>query len=195
MPWSAENPKYRLRLIESHHRAFDESVVRRGMKYIGNACKAGMLVLTLGLALPVLAQTGGGLRCPAGGAADRARRKLPTGAAQSAANSPNPAASPNPEASASAAPAPADTLAPNDAPPRAILPSTAIPRDLSPWSMFLGADILVKAVMIGLALASLVTWTILSGQDHRAPHRAPSPEDRAETHRARGELVASPFAA
>jgi len=33
-------------------------------------------------------------------------------------------------------------------------------RELSPWSMFQSADILVKAVMIGLALASLVTWTI-----------------------------------
>src|SRR5262249_34853704 len=32
-------------------------------------------------------------------------------------------------------------------------------RELSPWSMFLSADIVVKAVMIGLALASLVTWT------------------------------------
>ena len=33
--------------------------------------------------------------------------------------------------------------------------------ELSPWSMFLSADILVKAVMILLALASLTTWTIL----------------------------------
>jgi biopolymer transport protein ExbB len=33
-------------------------------------------------------------------------------------------------------------------------------RELSPWSMFQSADILVKAVMIGLAFASLVTWTI-----------------------------------
>jgi biopolymer transport protein ExbB len=33
-------------------------------------------------------------------------------------------------------------------------------RELSPWSMFLSADILVKAVMIGLAFASLITWTI-----------------------------------
>jgi biopolymer transport protein ExbB len=33
-------------------------------------------------------------------------------------------------------------------------------RELSPWSMFMSADILVKAVMIGLALASLATWTI-----------------------------------
>jgi biopolymer transport protein ExbB len=41
------------------------------------------------------------------------------------------------------------------------LKSTApTPRELSPWSMFMSADILVKAVMIGLAFASLVTWTI-----------------------------------
>jgi biopolymer transport protein ExbB len=33
--------------------------------------------------------------------------------------------------------------------------------ELSPWTMFLNADILVKAVMVGLALASLATWTIL----------------------------------
>jgi biopolymer transport protein ExbB len=33
-------------------------------------------------------------------------------------------------------------------------------QELSPWSMFLSADMLVKAVMIGLAFASLVTWTI-----------------------------------
>ena len=40
------------------------------------------------------------------------------------------------------------------------LKAMATPRELSPWSMFLSADILVKAVMIGLAFASLVTWTI-----------------------------------
>ena len=38
--------------------------------------------------------------------------------------------------------------------------SRATLRELSPWSMFLSADIIVKAVMIGLAFASLVTWTI-----------------------------------
>jgi biopolymer transport protein ExbB len=36
----------------------------------------------------------------------------------------------------------------------------ALPQDLSPWGMFLQADAIVKAVMIGLAFASLVTWTI-----------------------------------
>jgi biopolymer transport protein ExbB len=34
-----------------------------------------------------------------------------------------------------------------------------LPQDLSPWGMFLHADIIVKAVLIGLAFASLVTWT------------------------------------
>jgi biopolymer transport protein ExbB len=33
-------------------------------------------------------------------------------------------------------------------------------RDLTPWSMFMAADIVVKAVMVGLALASVVTWTV-----------------------------------
>ena len=39
-------------------------------------------------------------------------------------------------------------------------PLKATLHELSPWSMFLSADIIVKAVMIGLAFASLVTWTI-----------------------------------
>jgi biopolymer transport protein ExbB len=33
--------------------------------------------------------------------------------------------------------------------------------ELSPWSMFLQADIVVKAVMVGLVVASVITWTIL----------------------------------
>ena len=32
--------------------------------------------------------------------------------------------------------------------------------DLSPWGMYQNADIIVKIVMIGLALASVITWTI-----------------------------------
>ena len=36
-----------------------------------------------------------------------------------------------------------------------------LPHDLSPWGMFMNADIVVKAVMIGLAFASVVTWTVL----------------------------------
>jgi biopolymer transport protein ExbB len=36
----------------------------------------------------------------------------------------------------------------------------SLPRDLSPWGMFLNADIIVKVVMVGLLFASLVTWTV-----------------------------------
>jgi biopolymer transport protein ExbB len=35
-----------------------------------------------------------------------------------------------------------------------------LPHDLSPWGMFMAADVVVKAVMIGLAFASVLTWTI-----------------------------------
>ena len=35
-----------------------------------------------------------------------------------------------------------------------------LPHNLSPWGMFLNADIVVKVVMVGLAFASLVTWTV-----------------------------------
>jgi biopolymer transport protein ExbB len=38
--------------------------------------------------------------------------------------------------------------------------TATLPRDLSPWGMFLNADIIVKVVMIGLIFASLVTWTV-----------------------------------
>jgi len=38
--------------------------------------------------------------------------------------------------------------------------ASLLPRDLSPWGMFSSAHVVVKAVMIGLMLASLVTWTI-----------------------------------
>jgi len=40
------------------------------------------------------------------------------------------------------------------------VPSSLLPQNLSPWGMFMSADIVVKAVMIGLAFASLVTWTV-----------------------------------
>ncbi|QXX74986.1 tonB-system energizer ExbB [Methylovirgula sp. HY1] len=35
-----------------------------------------------------------------------------------------------------------------------------LPHELSPWGMFLSADIIVKVVMVGLALASVTTWTV-----------------------------------
>lgn len=35
-----------------------------------------------------------------------------------------------------------------------------LPHNLSPWGMFMGADIVVQLVMLSLAFASLLTWTI-----------------------------------
>jgi biopolymer transport protein ExbB len=57
------------------------------------------------------------------------------------------------------APAPA---APNVAPPPGehAVTTAELPQDLSPWGMFQDADLLVKIVLIGLAFASLVTWTV-----------------------------------
>jgi biopolymer transport protein ExbB len=84
-----------------------------------------------------------------------------------------PVAAPPPAAGAAVAPpkaapdaGPAAPVEPSTAEPKsaprimdALLPS-ALPRDLSPWGMFLSAVPIVKAVMVGLAFASLVTWTV-----------------------------------
>jgi biopolymer transport protein ExbB len=64
-----------------------------------------------------------------------------------------------------AAPAQTQPLAPANepreaAPPVADAAPGLLPRDLTPWGMFMSADIVVKAVMIGLLLASVLTWTI-----------------------------------
>lgn len=64
-------------------------------------------------------------------------------------------ASANSSAPAAATPAPS---APAAVPAPEIL--LKLPRDLSPWGMFMAADIVVKAVMIGLVFASVLTWTI-----------------------------------
>ena len=73
--------------------------------------------------------------------------QLPTPPAQAA---------PAPTASA---PTPTDTsIAAGDA--RSVKSTVIALRELSPWSMFMSADVLVKAVMVGLAFASLLTWTI-----------------------------------
>ena len=43
---------------------------------------------------------------------------------------------------------------------RTAIGAAVLPRDLSPWGMFMQADIVVKAVMIGLVFATVVTWTV-----------------------------------
>jgi biopolymer transport protein ExbB len=39
--------------------------------------------------------------------------------------------------------------------------ASTLPHNLSAWGMFMAADRVVKSVMIGLALASVATWTVL----------------------------------
>ena len=85
-------------------------------------------------------------------------------------------ASPQPtaaqQAPAQAAPAAAQVTPAASAPAAAVSPAAgastqltiSVPRELSPWSMFMSADVVVKAVMIGLAFASLITWTIFIGK-------------------------------
>jgi biopolymer transport protein ExbB len=98
----------------------------------------------LSLAAPLSAQQG-------------AAPAVPSVAQQAPAASQPPAALPQ----AAAPTAPLDAAAtPAEREGKLLKAAAAELRELSPWSMFKSADVLVKAVMIGLAFASLVTWTI-----------------------------------
>jgi len=93
-------------------------------------------------------------------AAQQAPVLSPSPAVPAQAAQPVQAPAPSAAGQSTAAPAAADvSTAPVDG-GRPLKSTTVALRELSPWSMFLSADILVKAVMIGLAFASLVTWTI-----------------------------------
>ena len=81
-------------------------------------------------------------------------------------------------AAPAAAPANPDAQPGTDASrPAAATGSALIPHDLSPFGMFMNADIIVKVVMVGLALASLITWTILiaKGVELAGARRPPPP--------------------
>ena len=58
--------------------------------------------------------------------------------------------------------APLEGQAPADENVQAMVEDTSLgmAHDLSPWGMYKNADVVVKAVMIGLAIASIITWTI-----------------------------------
>ena len=92
------------------------------------------------------------------------------GAHRPAASAPTGTAAATSQAAAPAAEAPGAPPAPQAAPqlaaglPSAPSAASTLPHDLSPWSMFLNADIVVKAVMVGLLAASVATWTIWLGK-------------------------------
>jgi len=86
-------------------------------------------------------------------------------------SAPPAAAAPLPPAPASTAASPAVAASPSAAPAATPAPIGAtsgapsvsaaeLPQDLSPWGMFMHANIIVKVVMVGLAFASLLTWTV-----------------------------------
>jgi biopolymer transport protein ExbB len=80
-----------------------------------------------------------------------------------AAQSVPPAAPPTANEPMPAQSEPPPVVMPDVRPPAPAQPSverSQLPHDLSPWGMFMAADIVVKAVMIGLAVASLAVWTV-----------------------------------
>jgi biopolymer transport protein ExbB len=113
-------------------------------------------LLAIGLVLPAPAWPQTQPADPAGSSAPAT--SVPTSPAATAPTAPsvNGPASTAPTAPAQA-PESASPVAPT-------LPATgamlSLPRDLSPWGMFMAADIVVKTVMVGLAFASVLTWTI-----------------------------------
>jgi biopolymer transport protein ExbB len=76
-------------------------------------------------------------------------------------------AAPDSSAVSSAAAAPADSTAPaassaaSSADATAAAPAAAGPQKLTPVTMFFNATMVVKVVIVGLALASLFSWTLL----------------------------------
>src|SRR5205814_956337 len=47
-----------------------------------------------------------------------------------------------------------------EADPATPIGNALLSRDLSPWGMFTNADVVVQGVLVGLAIASIVTWTV-----------------------------------
>ncbi|MBY0226263.1 MAG: tonB-system energizer ExbB [Hyphomicrobium sp.] len=103
---------------------------------------------------PVPAANGPDAPAPSSSAApEPLRASPPAGEAPNATTLPQPTADSGPTVTPPTAPSALP-------PPASAPPAQVLPHDLSPWGMFMAADIVVKAVMIGLALASLLTWTV-----------------------------------
>jgi len=117
---------------------------------------AAIIAVVLVLPAPVFGQTAPAATAPS--------PTVPQGAPTTAV--------PTPSTTNSAAPVAGDPATAPTPAPSGVEPSAAgqtanspdfalkLPRDLSPWGMFMAADIVVKAVMVGLAFASVLTWTI-----------------------------------
>jgi biopolymer transport protein ExbB len=76
---------------------------------------------------------------------------LPSIAAAAESNVPAAATAAPPAVAAAAEPAARSTTT---------LATALLPQDLSPWGMFLTANLVVKGVLVGLLFASIITWTV-----------------------------------
>jgi biopolymer transport protein ExbB len=126
---------------------------------------AAFTVIALGGALLIAIPFAQSARAqnPAPAAPATAQPVAPPAAAAPTTSSAAPAAptSPAPAVEAPSAPTNAAAPAATDQPVgQTTISRTQLPQDLSPWGMFQDADRLVKVVLIGLAFASLVTWTV-----------------------------------
>ena len=151
------------------------------------SARLAVFALAVAISFPVQAQSPAPAEAPAAAAPAAAAPAVSAPpAAPAAQNAAPPASAETPPATAAQTPAAQATATPatatpapdaqpaaaepvpvSDPLPQAAAPSgtshaqnATLPHDLSPWGMFMAADIVVKAVMIGLAFASVVTWTV-----------------------------------
>jgi len=111
------------------------------------ATLAAVLLIVWAVVAPALAQGSATQSTPQPAATAPAEAGAPPSAANAQA----------PTLEAPIAAAPAGATHPGD---HAGVDHLQLPKDLSPWGMFLAADVVVKLVIVGLAFASLVTWTV-----------------------------------
>jgi len=132
----------------------------------GRRYAIAFMAIALLVAVPLVARGQGTVQvnpAASGAAATPAAPSVPAatpgepaqpGASPGAAAAPNVPPASNPAPSVTAA---APTLA---LPGGHMVSGADLPEDLSPWGMFENSDLVVKAVIVGLAFASLVTWTV-----------------------------------
>jgi biopolymer transport protein ExbB len=125
-------------------------------KHPGAVRLFAVMVLTLALGAPAaFAEVAAKAAGDAAGAAEAQAPAQPPAAMLDGGTATKPAAGSPGQTPKSAAPADP----PLQPPAERFLPS-ALPQDLSPWGMFRNAVMTVKVVLVGLALASLATWTV-----------------------------------
>jgi biopolymer transport protein ExbB len=152
--WSAKTEPH---VMQNNHRA---TRLRRLITFI---VFGGALLSANPLMQSACAQNAAGPAAPAAAqpAAPVAAQPVAPPEAAPAPPAPPAALETAPSNQSAAPPMPANAAPPADQPiGQTSIGRTQLPQDLTPWGMFEDADRLVKGVLIGLAFASLVTWTV-----------------------------------